>query len=43
MRDLNSAALTPSKATFSFLLDAACITDNGYIAGQGARSKGGAG
>jgi probable HAF family extracellular repeat protein len=35
MRDLNSASLTPNKATFAYLRDACGITDNGYIVGTG--------
>ncbi len=35
MRDLNSKTLTPNKATFAYLRDAAGITDNGYVVGTG--------
>lgn len=41
IQDLNSSVLTPSKGIFSYLKDAACITDEGYITGSGILAKGG--
>ena len=41
MRDLNSTALTPNKATFSTLLSASAISNFGHITGLGGVKKGG--
>jgi probable HAF family extracellular repeat protein len=40
MRNLNSTALTPNKATFSYLWIAHGISDTGYIMGRGITAKG---